>query len=57
MYVPDPIPGSPLAQVDCMDCGAYTLAIPERASLARCEACWTKFISEIMATVRAEENS
>lgn len=34
-----PLPGTHLAEVDCIDCGAMVLAVPEYADRARCAAC------------------
>ena len=39
MAKPEPLPGTHLAQVDCMDCGRPVLAIPEAADTALCTAC------------------
>ncbi len=37
---PQPLPGTHLAEVDCIDCGAPVLAVPNQADNARCETCW-----------------
>jgi hypothetical protein len=37
--LPEPLPGTHLAQVDCVDCGTYVLVVPERADTARCSGC------------------
>lgn len=46
MKPPEPLPGTHLARVDCNGCGAYVLADPRYADLARCYACWMQYIDE-----------
>jgi hypothetical protein len=36
---PEPLPGTHLAEVDCVDCWRPVLAIPERVDMARCTGC------------------
>lgn len=44
MALPDPLPGTHLAEVDCCDCGAVVLAVPQYADDARCSACWWRLV-------------
>lgn len=50
-WVPEPMPGTHLARVDCIDCGCYTLAVPTQADNARCSACWLTWVDTITQTV------
>lgn len=34
----EPLPGTHLCRVDCIDCGAYTLAVPDYPE-PRCNGC------------------
>lgn len=42
-FEPQPLPGTHLAEVDCIDCGAIVLAVPAYADKARCAACGREF--------------
>lgn len=37
--LPEPLPGTHLARVDCVDCGQYVLSVPEYADRALCSGC------------------
>lgn len=47
--LPDPLPGTHLAQVDCNECGAVVLAVPHHADDAKCSHCWVAVIEAAMA--------
>lgn len=39
MTQPEPLPGTHLAEVDCMHCGRPVLAVPQHADNATCAGC------------------
>jgi hypothetical protein len=49
MKLPEPLPNTHLARVDCNRCGRYVLAAPEAADIAKCTTCWIAHIDEMMA--------
>ncbi len=52
-YQPPPIPRSHLYYLDCVQCGAPTLAVMSAADQARCTTCWNTHIDALMAARRA----
>lgn len=44
--LPQPLPGTHLAEVDCNGCGTVVLAVPQQVDNARCTQCWHDLIDK-----------